>query len=64
MTIGDVFKETVRVKIVPDASPNADGEWAWLDVSPRYLSPKTHWDYLSSLAPRGFHVVQVSTVFR
>lgn len=56
-TASDVFKQVIYVKIVPDNDPDADGEWVTMAVHEKYLRPKTHWGYLSSIAPPGHHAV-------
>lgn len=59
LTLSDLLKEVVHVKIVPDAEPNDDGRWITMSVSENHLTPRTRWDYLSSISPPGHHVVQV-----
>lgn len=58
-TMSDLLKIVVHAKIVPDAEPNADGEWITLSVKESDISPKTNWYHLSAIAPKGFHVVSV-----
>lgn len=57
--IMELLKPVIHVKIVSDSSPDDDGEWVTMSVSHRYLYPKTDFDYLSSLAPSGYHAVAV-----
>jgi hypothetical protein len=61
MNLSDLLKTllTVDVKIVPDAKPDAEGRWTTLTVAENRVRPRTHWNYLSSLVPQGFHVVAV-----
>lgn len=50
-----------RVKIVPDAEPNADGRW--IDL-PDHAPPANfvrQWDLLKPYLPAGHHVVQVES---
>lgn len=46
------------IKIVPDAEPNADGEWINVDFD---VPPTTSWietaQYLERFIPKGFHLV-------
>ena len=43
------------LKIVPDAEPNAEGEWIDADVPCQFCGPKAIYDFI----PRpGWHVVQ------
>lgn len=58
-TISDLLKLVVHAKIVPDTEPNADGRWITLDVHEHRLTPRTDYDYLSSISPPGHHVIQV-----
>jgi hypothetical protein len=51
---------STRIKIVPDATPDADGEW--LDI-PVDLPDRTRWIAMESrirrFTPAGYHVVAV-----
>lgn len=58
-TIGDLLKIVVHAKIVPDAEPNADGEWITLSVHKHRVEPRVDYGFLSDIAPAGYHVVQV-----
>jgi hypothetical protein len=53
----------VRIKIVPDDFPNADGEWR--DLPAPVLPEKDGWvateAAVACYAPEGFHVVGVSS---
>lgn len=54
----------VRIKQVPDAAPDADGEWIVREVPKDMLlkfSPK-RWDNLSTLCDPGHHAVQYEYV--
>ena len=50
----------INIKIVPDAEPNADGEWIEVAFN---LPVTTSWrktdEYLSPFVPEGFHLVAV-----
>lgn len=58
-----------RVKIVPDESPNAQGEWIVIDVpmSPisealyKGLHQRERWDLYDANVPTGHHVVAVDS---
>lgn len=58
----------VLIKVVPDAEPNADGEWIEVDADPVILSPGNKWTgveaVLGPLAPEGHHVVSYKGVSR
>lgn len=49
-----------RIKVVPDAEPNAEGEWI---EAPFELPPRTRWRHMeimvARLIPPGHHVVAV-----
>lgn len=49
-----------RIKLVPNETPNADGEW--LDI-PIDLPARTRWRFyeeaVKAFVPEGFHVVAV-----
>lgn len=60
MPISDMFKEVYWVKAVPNADPDADGEWVQLIIHPNQIRPKTRWDYISSILPKGFHAVAIA----
>lgn len=48
----------IRIKIVPDAEPNADGEWIRLDCDmPLTLSWRRACDQVAGFVPVGFHIV-------
>ena len=51
----------LRIKIVPDSEPNADGTWQEIDMDAEPLplprKMKDVWDVLNSRAPAGYHVV-------
>lgn len=51
----------VDVKIVPDADPNDDGRWITLTVNAWHVT-KPNWAYLTSVAPKGTHVVAIRNV--
>lgn len=57
--VGDALKVVIHVKLVPDKEPNADGYWDTMSVHRSRISPRTDYEYLNSLAPKGYHVVQV-----
>lgn len=48
------------IKIVPDAAPNADGEWINIDAEPPQT---TSWiktaEALASFVPEGYHLVSL-----
>lgn len=62
-----------RIKIVPDADPNGEGEW--LDITTKINRdliqdgpgkyPTSSWadqaDFLQRYCPEGFHVVSIET---
>lgn len=56
-TLTDLDKVLYWVKVVPDAEPNADGEWCTLFMHPRYAN---NYDYVNSILPRGQHAVAVT----
>lgn len=60
-TISDLLKEAVFVTVVPDASPDADGERVVMGVSAHRLRPRTDWNYLRSICPPGHHPVKVES---
>lgn len=49
-----------RIKVVPDAEPNADGEWV---ETPLVMSDRVRWRIMEMLVkpfvPKGHHVVAV-----
>ncbi len=51
---------STRIKIVPDATPNADGEWINIAVD---LPSRTRWKFMEervkAFVPEGHHVVAV-----
>ena len=49
----------LRIKVVPDSEPNADGTWQEIDMDAKPLPRKMKdvWDVLNSRAPAGYHVV-------
>ena len=55
----------VRMKLVPDAEPNADGEWKCVDVDislrPQFERFRTAVVALAHKVPRGYHIVAYST---
>ncbi len=53
---------SVDVKLVPDASPDDDGEWFTFAASADRLIPRVDWSYLSSMAPEGMPVVAVRNI--
>ncbi len=59
MTIGDLEKIPVRVKIVADDRPNEDGREEILFVALHRVQPITDWRYFDSVIDKGYHVVKV-----
>jgi hypothetical protein len=50
----------VRIKLVPDAEPNADGEWKTVEVTLPFPSGNNWLAAASRLAPyepQGYHIV-------
>lgn len=51
-----------QIKIVPNATPNADGDWIEIPVD---LKPFRRWRQMDEVVtphiPQGYHVVQVGT---
>lgn len=53
----------IRIKIVPDAEPNAKGEWKRLDCDmPLTLSWRRACDQVAGFVPPGFHIVAMEHV--
>lgn len=56
----------VRIKIVPDAEPNADGTWQAVDIE---LAPKAIAKWFDAervfapFMPAGYHVVQYDVIY-
>jgi hypothetical protein len=51
---------TSEIKIVPDAEPNADGEWIEVPVDLRHVRRWVNIDALvKPYVPAGFHIVAV-----
>lgn len=50
---------TTRIKVVPDATPNADGEWLEIALD----LPRLRWKFMKNLVtpfiPIGYHIVAV-----
>lgn len=64
--------QTICVKSVPDAEPNATGVWRKVVAELKHLDPRKFgdgkhtdmWDALSELLPDGFHAVAVQSDLR
>jgi hypothetical protein len=57
----------IKIKIVPDIMPNADGEWLEIDARPNFVAFVTEckgWintaHALRHFVPQGYHLVAVS----
>lgn len=57
--------ETIRIKQVPNNSPNADGEWIERQVEGhkfferKYITRPTLWDKLTTLCDKDHHAVAI-----
>lgn len=57
----------VRIKLVPNAEPNADGEWKTINVTLPFPSSNSSWiaaaNHLAPYVPEGYHVVQHDMIY-